>query len=282
MRLIYIALAGIIFLSSCSSKSLDSRMTEADSLIGTGDYQSALVLYKKIVKNCPGYAKCSEALIYAGDIEANFKGDRQSAQNSYQKVIELYPLSEGARLARERKASLYVKSGDYLNAINMYAELLQYYPNSDKAPSYLLSLGEAYMSMGNYDQARVELKSLVQSRIIDSKIRAAALFAYAESFFLQGRLGLAEKAYNVLVQDHPDSELVPEAMMKIATCQEERGFLGDAIETLLKINKKYPNQDVVKSRLEALKKRGKGNLSDEKEKMIKQENTENKGNSPKK
>jgi hypothetical protein len=61
----------------------------------------------------------------------------------------------------------------------------------------------------------------------------------------------------------PDSSLVPEAEMKIATCQEERGFLGDAARTLKAAKEGYPNRRVIEDRLESMGKRGTGHPSPE-------------------
>lgn len=257
MKRLCCGMAILAFLSSCSSVSLDRRASEAEALLGIGDHEAALDIYHDIAEHCPSYEGCAGVLIRIGDIEADMRGKPEKAIVAYSRVIDLFPIKEAGRLALERRARIYEIDGDSRKAANDYARLLQYFINSDKYPLYLLRLGESYLAMKNYKQARLELRSLIRSEEIDPKIRQEALFAYAESFFLEGRLGLAEKAYRMLVERYPDSPLIPEANMKMATCQEERGFLGDAKQSLTEIKKDYPNAPVIDARLDAMKKRGK-------------------------
>lgn len=265
----------VFFLLSCSKNSADNKMREAEGLVGVGNYKAALSIYEKVAKSCPSTKNCAQSLMQIGDIEKNFNNNLERALESYHKVVEFFPLTEGSRIAMERIASIYVKNGDYNDAAETYAGLLQYFSESEKSSEYQLRLGEAYLALGNYNQARIDLKDLVKSESASPDIKAMALFAYAESFFLEGRLGLAQEAYAKLIHDYPDNPIVPEALMKIATCQEERGFLGDATETLLKLKKDYPNQQVVDDRIRALKKRGKANAAEEREKYIKLKAHEN-------
>lgn len=253
----YLGIAVIAFLAACSDVSLDSRASEAEALLGIGNHEAALKIYQEITERCPAYERCAEILLHVGDIEADMRGNPQGAIVAYSSVIELFPTKEAGRLALERRSRIFEINGDRRGAAGDYAQLLQYFPKSTNYALYLLRLGESYLGMKNYKQARLELRGLVRSEEVDPLIRQEALFAYAESFFLEGRLGLAEKAYRMLVDQYPESKLLPEVRMKIATCQEERGFLGDAKRSLRQVKKEYPNASVIDERLDAMKKRGK-------------------------
>ncbi len=242
---------------SCASTTLETKMEEAEALVGMGKHQAALDLYDQVAKGCPSYERCAEVLIRIGDIKANLAENPRDVLDAYGRVIELFPLTDAGRIAHERRASVYERYSDYLGAAEEYASLLQYFPSCEQAPRYLLALGETYIAMGNYEQARIELRGLLKAMGYDPSIRQEALFAYAESYFLEGRLGLAERSYRILIDEFPNSPLVPEARMKIATCQEERGFLGDAVKTLSRARREYPNKPVIEDRLDAMHKRGK-------------------------
>jgi TolA-binding protein len=250
-----IAIVLIVF-TSCSRDSLDRRMEEADALVGIGNHEAARDIYFDVAASCPKYKRCAEALLRVGEIEANVKGHPENALEAYERVIEFYPLQEAGRIARERRAALFERKGDYLGAAGEYAQLLQYFPKNKNAAYDLLRLGESYVALGSYKQARNELQGLIDSNSVSEDIKAEAGFAYAESYFLEGRLGLAEKAYQRLVNEFPKSNLVSEARMKIATCREERGQMGDAARSMEAAKKGFPNEKIIDERLKSMEKRG--------------------------
>ena len=256
MKVLSLVAVILIAFTSCSRDSIDRRMEEADAMVGIGNHDAARDIYFDVATSCPQSERCAEALLRVGEIEVNIKGRPDNALEAYERVIEFFPLREAGRVARERRAALFERKGDYLGAAGEYAQLLQYFPKNKNAAYHLLRLGESYVALGNYKQARNELKGLVDLSSVDEKIRAEALFAFAESYFLEGRLGLAEKAYQRLINGFPQSELIPEARMKIATCREERGFMGDAVRSMEAAKKGFSNEKIIQERLESMEKRG--------------------------
>ncbi len=247
----------LLALGACKGAAVDNLTAEAEALVGMGKHAEALTQYRRAAESCPGPARCPELMLRIAELEDTALGDRAAALKTYAQITKLYPLKEAGRIAHERSAALYEKSNDYVGAAEEYAQLLRYFPAHTQAAQYLLKLGESYLAMGNFGQARIELEGLLSYDKCDHSIREVALFAYAESYFLEGRLGLAEQAYRKLLGEFPDSKLASEAKMKIATCQEERGQLGDASATMTELKKQYPNQPVIDDRLKSLEARGK-------------------------
>lgn len=256
MKVLSLVAVILIAFTSCSRDSIDRRMEEADAMVGIGNHDAARDIYFDVAASCPQSERCAEALLRVGEIEVNIKGRPDNALEAYERVIEFFPLKEAGRVARERRAALFERKGDYLGAAEEYAQLLQYFPQNKNAAYHLLRLGESFVALGNYKQARSELKGLIASDSIDKKIRAEAFFAFAESYFLEGRLGLAEKVYQRLINGFPQSELIPEARMKIATCREERGFMGDAVRSMEAAKKGFSNEKIIQERLKSMEKRG--------------------------
>ena len=253
-----LALVVVLFVAcaSCSRDSLDRRMEEADARVGVGNHSGARNIYFDVAASCPEYKRCAEALFRVGEIEVDIMKRPENGLDVYARIIEFFPLKEAGRIARQRRAAIFERQGDYLGAAEEYAQLLQYFPKNKNAAYHLLRLGESFIALGNYEQARSELKNLIAVTSVDEVLRAEALFAFAESYFLQGRLGLAEKAYRRMIDEFPKSKLIPEAQMKIATCREERGLMGDAAKSMEAAKKGFPNERIIDERLKSMEERG--------------------------
>ena len=256
MKVFCLVLVLLVACVSCSRDSLDRRMEEADARVGVGNHSAARDIYFDVAASCPEYKRCAEALFRVGEIEVDVMKRPENGLEIYARVIEFFPLKEAGRIARERRAALFERQGDYLGAAEEYAQLLQYFPNNKNAAHHLLRLGESYLALGNYEQARSELKNLITVKSVDEAIRAEALFAFAESYFLQGRLGLAEKTYQRMIDEYPNSKLIPEAQIKIATCREERGLMGDAAKSMEAAKKGFSNKRIIGERLKSMEERG--------------------------
>ena len=121
-------------------------------------------------------------------------------------------------------------------------------------------MGSVYLSRRSFGQARGELASLVEDGSTPTNLREQALFAMAESYFLQGRHQMAVKSYGRLLQEYPNSELTGEAKLHLATSLEEMGFLGGAKSVATEAREDYQNERIVDRKLKGIDQRGRKDI----------------------
>lgn len=251
-----IALLVVLVAAGCSRPSLEERAREAEGKLGLGDPAGALAIYQKILAYHPDDPREPGVRLRIADIHGIVLGDDDAALAGYAEVIARHPLSEASMLARERHAELLLRRGDFSGAIEDYAALLKYFPQHADRFRYRLFMASAYLSQRNFVRAREELGTLCDDAATPPGVRAEALFALAESYFLENRPERAIPYYEELLRRSPDIPLAAEARLHLATCLEEVGRLGSAREVTKRIQQDYENRRVVDVKLRALGKRG--------------------------
>lgn len=127
------------------------------------------------------------------------------------------PPAGGENSAYEADFNLF-KIGNYTGAIAGFTDFLKKYPSSALAPSAQYWIGNAYFAMRDFKNAIA--------------------------------------AQRALMVNYPESQKVPDALINIASSQQELGKMGDAKKTLESVVSKYPSSDAAakaKRRLDSLK-----------------------------
>jgi TolA-binding protein len=248
----------LIALSACSrgKDDLADRVAKAEAQIGLSNYLPALNIYNEIVKDYSADPRRAGVLLKIAELQATSLKNTAEAHRVYGEVIAAEPLSEAARIAREKRAMLREREGNYEGAIEDYSALLKHYSGEKRSQLYRVQVAGIYLSMRDYRQARVELKSLFKDPDVPKEVLERAIFLAAESYFLEGKSRKASGYYRWLLEEFPESDLVAEAKLHLATCYEEMGYLGVA-GSITKSAEDYPNRDVIDARMESLRARGK-------------------------
>ena len=254
----------LINLFSCTSSDFKESLTHAEELIGVGKYAQAAGIYKKLAEQSLKSSQKAVVYLKLGDLYTYSMSDLQAGLETYQKCVEVAPHSEAARLAHERRANIFESEGMPAKVAGEYATLLKFFPEHEEAPIYRVCLGEAYIASKEYQQAREELRRFVEGENISKDLRVRALFDIGETYFLESKPGKAIRFYYAFVQESPDSPLIPEVKMRIATCLEEMGYLGMAQKFAKEAAKDYPNKEVIEQRLKGINERGKTTYSKKK------------------
>jgi tol-pal system protein YbgF len=111
-----------------------------------------------------------------------------------------------------------LREGNYNAAITGFQEFLQMYPNSGLVADTQYWLGETYYITRDFDKAK--------------------------------------QAFITVGVNYPDSEKLPEAMLKLGYVYDELGDANKAREVLLKLTQTYPDSraaNLAKQRLQALR-----------------------------
>jgi len=260
MRAAATTIAVLVFavtLCACEGPAgFDADYREAEAKVGMGDVDGAVKAYRKLVDLYENDPRRAGAILRTGDLYATLAGNEELAAKAYGRVIDEYPLSDASMLARERRAHLSEKAGRHDLAIEDYSALIKHFPENADRYRYRVLLVGAYLSQRNFDQARIELKPLLEDPKTPPGVREQALFAAGESFFLEDEPEKASPYYQALLREFPTSRLAAEAELHWATCVEEMGYLGTARDMTRDAARDYPNRKVIDARLESIKDRG--------------------------
>lgn len=263
--------AGIMAMS-CSRGNFDERMADAEARLGAGNAKIALKKYISITKDFKDDSRCAGIFLRIADLYSTTFDDPASAVHFYGEAIDASPLSYASQIARERRAALLEKKGDYEGAIEDYAALIKHFGNGNDEYRYRALLASVYISDRNYRQARIEIKPLVEGKDVPADMREQAVFIAAESFFIEGRQDRAAEFYQWFLNDFPKSSLAPEAKLHFATCLESMGYLGMARDVTRSAAGQYPNKKVIAARIKSLDERG-APMPKEKSEKAKQKKT---------
>lgn len=241
--------------SACKSRTFDSDFRDAESRMGLGHTEDALESYINISKRYHDDPRRPAVLLKIAKLFETDRHDLRTAIDAYGRIIDQYPLTASSRTAREERAKLEQRRGNFDAAIEDLSALLKLFPDSEDHLRYRVLIGGVYLTSGQYSQARAELSPLLLDETVSADILEQALFTYAESFFLEGRSEDARKWYRVFIRNFPDSDLSDEVKLHLATCLEELGRLGAAREVTMSAHG-YPNKDVIDVRLNSIDERG--------------------------
>jgi len=260
-----------LLIISCTTSDFSKSQKIAQEMIGIGNFKKAAEVYLDLIEDTKDERQKSIVYYELGNLYTYSMGDSLKGLDAYQKCIELAPYSEAARLAHERRAEIFEEHGIASEMASEYADLIKYFPEHEKVPFYRIRLGEAYIAAKQYQQAREELRGFVEKSGIAQELRVRALFDIGETYFLESKPGKAIRFYYTFIKESPESKLIPEAKLRIATCLEEMGYLGLAQKFAKDAANSYPNKKAIEKRLEGIEKRSKGATTNKTEGKIKKE-----------
>ncbi|MDD5252945.1 MAG: tetratricopeptide repeat protein, partial [Candidatus Omnitrophota bacterium] len=126
-----------------------------------GFYEVALGMLERFQKDFPNSARYSETRLLAG--QSYFHQGRYLEALNILEALLVDPKAVNLRDAIYFWiAELYFKGDNFDKAVTFYQKLINDFPHSSYVPAAYYSLGWAYSQMGQYSQALVSLKSLLE------------------------------------------------------------------------------------------------------------------------
>jgi TolA-binding protein len=208
--------------------------------------------YQKIVDRYPVSSQAEEALYRRGKIWQYDRHDVKRALLSYMTLELKYPKSHLLKKAEEEAAHIIKYSlHDYSRAIVYYQRL--YRLGGTTAADYLYEIADCYFYLENYPQARIELDSFLEY-FPDSERVPEVLLRKGELALLEKHYDNAEKTWQKLIEEYPLSQYRFDADFKLAELLEERGLLHAALAKYREI-KNFPRPPLLNDKIKHLEKR---------------------------
>ena len=168
-------------------------------------------------------------------------GEFVKAEESYAKILKLYPDSTYADYAQYQIGLLQLKKTDYDKAASSFELLLKKYVKSKFLPDAVYSLGLAYFQKADYVKS-CEIFAKFQNDFKDSQLRAQAFYMLGTSFLSLGKVKEALNIFKDIPKLYPqDVELLQKVEYEIADCYFKLGQENEAASRFKILRTKYPD-----------------------------------------
>lgn len=219
----------------------------AEAMYGLGwaryrqkDFRGAIRAYQKFNDAYPDRPETVEASIRMADAY-RFLREYDRAVSIYQSIGSRAGAGAAAEEARVRLAEAFVEMGEYAKAAEVYRELVRKYPNSERIDDYDWAVGATWFRGGSDSLAIVELERFLQEyRRSDN--RANAQLMLGESWYNLGYYETALAWYRRVLDENPESPVVPTAMEGVRFSLESMGRGPEAIRIIEEFEEKNPTR----------------------------------------
>lgn len=157
--------------------------------------------------------------------------------------------------ARRYMAEIYEKSiRDYDLAIEQYHKIINEGGPDVEEDEYHYRIARAYFKKGDYSQAAIEYKTLLE-RFPESGRKEDAWYQIATLMILLEKPEEALEIFRKLLTDGPSPEREYDIRMGIGACYEEMGKLDEALGEYHKARELYPDRELIARKIDAVNKR---------------------------
>lgn len=218
-------------------------------------FDEALKDYQAVLDLNPDSKTAPEALLQMAVIsELNLKKP-EVAELYYTEILKKDGKPKERLEALERLAQLFFDNQRSLDkAANYLQELLDNKEKKEDRDELWFRKAKTETFLGQFSQARESLQKLVDENP-ESPLVPAALLSKAESYHFEKNLTETMKTIEELTARFPESQQAIEAELIKGQCLENDQRWKEALRLYEKLRKKYPNPQVIQARIDSLRKR---------------------------
>ena len=187
---------------------------------------------------CPhlSLAQTTESDLLSAAQQAFNDGFSEVARRYLTDFLDKYPQSPNLPAAKLLLGQCDFLHGEYDKALDLFEGLSQQTANKDEI---LFWRGETYLKQNRISEAQHDYQSVVD-QFPQSAFVPQAYYSLGWSYFQMKAFPLAKKAFLRLTTTFPSHQLSEDAMLKIAECDYNAGFLKDATMEFQNYALKYP------------------------------------------
>jgi TolA-binding protein len=247
-----------------SALATDALFLQAESLLGTEQYQDALERYRKFSASTQNAQLKEIAEARIADCYYGLKQFEQ-ARDAAAAFIHNHPQSKLVpdalfRLGRShfelsRKATdVKLAQSNLAEAVKYYEQIRTQFTNSERLPEVTFQLGYLYSYLGGYDKdnaAKLTTPANFEKAIAafqdfinrwpNNRLAAEAMYQIARCRAALGRTDDAVAAYRQLIEKYPDNDLAPFAAYETANVFAAANKPAEMIAALRAYVQKFPN-----------------------------------------
>ena len=223
----------------------------AEQRIQEGDYQGAIDMYQTVIDEKPGTPAAHRAQLAIGKLHIDKTNRPEIGVRLYQHLVDTAPNSEETAEAHYRLGIYYFKAADYESAQKSFDAVVNQFPHLERSHNAQLMLAKSYENAGNFEKA-MEIYDNVANRHPQGKRAGGALInkARIQKEDLKNHIE-AKRTYQLLVKRYGKiegtEELIEEAKQELrlmgASIPEPDLPLASQRERLLEKQKERRERD---------------------------------------
>jgi TolA-binding protein len=202
------------------------------------DYETALDEFRKFESKYPESQLMPRVLLNIGDTYYNL-ARFDSARLAYQRLITEFPKSLLIPDAMNGLQFSFQAEGKARQAIAVIDSLLRLSTETVSGNELRLQKADILFSQGDTGGAVLEYLELLQHNP-PLPIRIQALHQLGRIYELEGNVSKAQSYYQQILEQAPDHELAPSALLAIGLLHAKQRRWNDAIVTLKDLDQRYP------------------------------------------
>jgi len=219
----------------------EKEFQHAVNLYGSGEYNEALPVFKKIGVDMPYNQETTAAYLFIGKtyLEMN---DLNSANEFLLDFLKKYPSSEYVDEAQLALVKVYYLEKEYKKAFGYILNLVSK-PESNDYKKYAVKLGEQFAV--NY----VELYDLknISTSASDNSLKPYLLLLVGKKEQMAGNYTLASESYKEIIDTYPGSEQLKEAnrlFKQLKSIKDETSSEDNLLAVLLPLTNKKSGEKI--------------------------------------
>jgi TolA-binding protein len=255
-RRLTFALFLAVLLAGCEAfdKQATLEYEAATKRWSAGDYQTAVAMYIRLVKDHPLSPHADNALYWVGVTQFLYLGETEKALQTFRLLLKKYPRRDMASAAQLYIAEIYeLGYSDAVRAIDEYRKAAQY-SDKDIREKSLYSIADNLFRIGKIDDAvetwRRQVEEFPRGNRAD-----IALYRLGTTAYSRGIIDEAQDFYRRSLDVSRDPEIAVKTKFALAQCLEAEESLKEALALYKELEPVYPNKDAIQIKIRALEAR---------------------------
>ena len=180
-------------------------------------------------------------LLQMADIKREI-GEYESAVKIYKKLMKIAPFGDHFDKAQYMLAITYLKMKDYDAARSQFESVIASYSLNPYIDNASFGIAESFYLEGKYDLASRYFDTYL-NKFEKYKHRDAVLFMYGDSLYRIGLFNESINVFEDFLRKYPLSNKRPEAKLRIADIFRDKKDYKDAEKRYMKIAMQYPDSE---------------------------------------
>ena len=194
--------------------------------LSTGSISNGVTTLKQYVSEAPDDPEAGKTQLILASTLLDYEKP-EAALNEFQYYLETFTNAAGIALAHKGRGWALYELGRFAESTTAFEKCYRFTTSEEERAQCLFKAADAYFLNKHYVYARETYQRLIEDHP-ESSLLPRALFQLAESYSRLEDYDSAEATFTALAEAYVHDDLAAEAFLRSAQLQEERGWLDGA------------------------------------------------------